>query len=271
MSIVSLVARHSRYVLIFILCLFSGLFLLASRRRLPSKSYTNFDSFGSIRTIKSKLEQSETIYWNTLDGRKELIRKFGPDPSQIDAYAIFSFYLAGTKPILPRTQLSTQYCTMASIHYMGLFPCRIPVRPPQFSLSTPALTSLRGVHGKLNVLAYLEMEGSGSVVSAGLIFLVLSDYSFISPNFFRLVTKPSCVIYSVGQNPIHSPSRTHSSESISRNRWPIVLRVGTINPYSTLRSLGIRLLRQKVRPYGGTLSSAKGANTFRPTSYFRRE
>lgn len=75
--------RHPRYVLVLLVLLF-GSFLLLS----PSQTFTPYRATNAPKavldhTLSARIAHSEEIYGRTLDRRQAMIKKFGPEASQV--------------------------------------------------------------------------------------------------------------------------------------------------------------------------------------------
>ena len=75
--------RHPRYVVLLALLLL-GSFLLLS----PSETFTPYRATYAPtaildHTLPARIAHSEEIYGRTLDRRQAMIKKYGPDPSQV--------------------------------------------------------------------------------------------------------------------------------------------------------------------------------------------
>lgn len=79
MLIMAFASRHLRYIIAGVVTFLVTIFLLSEPPRVTRLSRM----FGSV---EEQIELSESYYQNSLKERNNLIRKWGPSPSQVDSF-----------------------------------------------------------------------------------------------------------------------------------------------------------------------------------------
>jgi len=117
--------------------------------------------------LPARLERAERVYSKVVEGRKEMIRKFGPTPRDVHMYANYITSLLG-----PNLFLSGSHKTRNRGHRILSVSASVIYRSPESfvdeGLDQGAFSHHHFiVHMKSSVLGHWEMVASGPAVSLG--------------------------------------------------------------------------------------------------------